>query len=54
MGGCKAEGEEAAGAGGRRCRGSHLASVPGWTWRTDLAGDGCGGGAGSGGVWAFD
>lgn len=52
-GGCKAEVEEAAGAGGRRCHGSHPASVPGWTWRTDWAGGGCGGGAGSGGVWAF-
>lgn len=53
MGGCKAEVEEAAGAGGYRCHGSHPASAPGWTWPIDLAG-GCGGAAGSGGVWAFD
>lgn len=34
-GGCKAEVEEAAGAGGRRCHGSYPASGPGLTWLTD-------------------
>lgn len=53
VGGCKAEAGEAAEAGGRHCHGGRLASGPGWTWPTGWAGGGCGGDAGSAGVWAF-